>query len=293
MNAWDVVIIGRGPAGSSAALYMARAGLSVLMLGRDAGALERAHVIENYYGLPQPVSGMELHEIGIRQAERFGAVVRHEEVISVEKSTHFEVKTAEGNAYEATAVLLATGKPRQGAPIKGFEELRGKGLSFCATCDGFLYRGKRLAVIGSGDYAVAEASELLHFSKDVTLFTNGAALTAKTTLEGVPVVTEKIDALVADGDGRLSGLSISGKEFPVDGAFAAIGTASAVDFAQKIGVILKNGNVLVDENYATNVEGLYAAGDCTGGYLQVAKAVSDGAHAARGMLAFVRAQKKA
>lgn len=286
----DVIVIGKGPAGISAAVYMARAGLQVLCIGKGAGLLERAELIENYYGFREPISGKELLANGIAQAQRLGVNILSEEVISIDKEESFLVKTTEAT-HTAKAVLLATGKARQGVRIKGFEELRGKGLSFCATCDGFFYRGKRLAVIGSGDYAAEELAHLQSFTKDITLFTNGAPLTTTKLAEGISVIAEPITEILGVENDRVSGIATISARYDFDGIFVAIGTASAADFAAKIGVMLNGGDIAVDEGFMTNVEGLYAAGDCIGGYLQVSKAVGDGAVASRSIIQYVKQLK--
>jgi len=283
---YDAIIIGKGPAGISASLYLARAGYRVLVFGKDKGALERAEKIENYYGFPEPLSGAELVDRGIDQALRLGVTVAAEEVTGIGIEDSFLVKTPQGD-YRAKVVLLASGKSRSGLKVPGFEEFRGRGISFCATCDGFFYRGKKLAVIGAGEYAAAELAELLHFTRDVTLFTNGA-----TPVPGAfPAEIARVDARIARfaGDERFSAIvTEDGVEHPVDGVFVAIGAAGAADFAAKVGIALDGQDIAVDGDFMTNLPGMYAAGDCVGGFLQVTKAVSDGALAAKAMIAYLK-----
>lgn len=284
----DTIVIGKGPAGISAAVYLKRAGLDVTVIGMGYGALEKAEKIENYYGFEHAISGKELVERGIRQAEGLGIEVLETEVTGIAKETEFAVKTTQGD-FEARTVLLATGKSRVQVNIPGFEALKGRGISFCAVCDGFFYRGRRLAVIGSGEYAIAELGELLHFTKDITLFTNGQPLSVGALPEGITVVTDKITKIM--GQDRVEGIETAENSYPVDGIFVAIGTASAADFAAKLGVLTNGSDIVVDDDFMTNVEGLYAAGDATGGFLQVAKAVSDGAHASKSIIKRVKAAK--
>ncbi|HNY17606.1 MAG TPA: NAD(P)/FAD-dependent oxidoreductase [Treponemataceae bacterium] len=287
---YDALIIGKGPAGISAAIYLARAGYAALACGKDGGALERAEKIENYYGFPQAVSGPELVSFGINQAERVGVAVHTSEIVGISMEDTFVVKSTEGE-LRARTVLIATGKSRAALAVPGFEEFRGKGISFCATCDGFFYRKKRLAVIGAGDYAAAELAELLPFTNAITLFTNGAAVTSSHFPEEVARVASPI-ARFAGAD-RLSAIvTADGAEHPLDGAFVAIGTAGAADFAAKIGVAVEGEDIVVDRDFMTNLPGLFAAGDCIGGFYQVAKAVSDGALAAKAMIAFLKKTKK-
>lgn len=278
---FDAIVIGKGPAGVSASLYLKRAGFDVLVIGKDGGALEKTEQIENYYGLERPLSGKELIDRGVAQAQAIGIEVRSAEVTSIVKEPNFTVRTDKGSA-EGKTLLLATGKSRIKANIKGLEALRGRGVSFCAVCDGFFYRGKRLGVIGSGAYAFSELSELTRFTKEITLFTNGSPLTAQTIPEGLSIISEPI--LSIDGTEAVEGVTTTERTIPLDGVFVAMGTAGTSDFALKLGVIANGNDLAVDSDFMTNVDGLYAAGDAIGGFLQIAKAVSDGALAAKSMI---------
>lgn len=286
----DVVIIGKGPAGISAAVYLKRAGLDIVVIGKGYGALEKSEKIENYYGFEEPITGKELVKRGIRQAQRLGIEILSDEVIGITQEESFEIKTT-SNTIKSRTVLLATGKSRAGIDIEGFEELKGKGISFCAVCDGFFYRGKKLAVIGNGDYAASELEELLRFTQDIKVFTNGIALNTNKLPDSIPIIKEKI--LKINGTEQVTGITTDGGEYALDGIFVAIGTASAADFAIKLGVLTKDNDIIVDENYMTNVEGFYAAGDAVGGFLQISKAVSDGAHASKDIIKRVKQMKKA
>jgi thioredoxin-disulfide reductase len=284
----DAIVIGKGPAGITAAIYLKRANLDVAVIGKDFGALEQASLIENYYGLERPLSGRELAEIGQRQAEQLGIRVISEEVTAVEALEEFTVRTNRGE-YRSRAVLLATGKARREPEIDNFAPLKGKGISFCAVCDGFFYRKKKVGVLGNGDYALEEAEQLLRFTPDVTLFTDGLPLPANMP-EGLKSVTAPVRAVL--GAEKLEGLSTESGEFPLDGLFVAIGTATALDFAKKIGIGVRDNRIQVDDNFMTNVPGLFAAGDTLGGFLQVSKAAADGALAAKGMIAYLKRRQK-
>lgn len=281
----DAIVIGKGPAGISAAIYLKRAGIDVLVIGKGYGALENSDKIENYYGFEEPISGKELIEKGIKQAENLGIEVITDEVVSIEKYENFIVKTLD-KSFEAKTVLLATGKSRVKIDIKGFEKFKGKGISFCAVCDGFFYRNKKVAVIGNGKYAANELSELMNFTKDIILFTNGQDLTTDNFPDDIDIVYDKISEIY--GDDKIKGLIAGNTNFDVDGIFIALGTASASDFAMKMGVFTEKDSIIVDEDFMTNVEGFYAAGDAIGGFLQIAKAVSDGAHASKGMIKYIK-----
>lgn len=285
---YDIIIIGQGPAGISTAVYVKRAGLSPLVIAKGYGSLEKSEKIENYYGLPEPVAGLELIKSGIAQAKRLGIEIITDEAVEITRAEAFSVRTVHGS-YDAKCVMLATGKPRISAKIEGFEAFKGRGVSFCAVCDGFFYRDKKLAVIGNGDYAVTEASHLLAFTKDIKIFTNGLDFVGQALPEGIEIITDKIVKI--SGKDFVESLTTEKKEYPADGIFAAMGTASAADFAATMGVMIDNNDIVVDENYMTNIDGLFAAGDCIGGLLQVSKAVADGAMASTGIIKYIKSKK--
>ena len=189
----NIVIVGSGPAGVSAALYAVRAGVQTTVLTKGSGALERAETIENYYGFAQPVSGQELERRSIENARRLGVQFVQTEAVGLTWTDRLTVETLTG-AYPADAVILATGASRAVPRIPGLTGLEGHGVSWCAACDAFFYRGKDVAVLGSGEYALHEVQALLPVVKSVTLLTDGAALTADFPPE-VTVCTQKVEAL--------------------------------------------------------------------------------------------------
>ena len=273
-----VVIIGSGPAGVSAALYTARAGIDTTVLTRGPGALARAEGIENYYGVPGPVSGAELERWSIEGAKAVGVQFVEAEAVGLTFTDKLTVETLSGD-YPADAVILATGASRAAPPIPGLKALEGHGVGYCATCDAFFYRGKDVAVLGSGEYALHEASALLPLAKSVTLLTGGAPLTAEFPPE-IALCTEKVEAILGEEAGKVTGVRLAGgRELPLDGVFVALGVAGSTALARKMGAEVDGNRIVVDEHMMTTVPGLFAAGDCTGGLLQVAKAVYEGAMA--------------
>lgn len=272
----NVIIIGNGPAGISAALYTARAGIDTTIIGKDYGALSKAEKIENYFGLQSPLAGSALVENGISQAKHVGATVINDEVVGISFDEKLVVATVD-QTYAADSVIIATGSSRKAPHIKGLKDFEGQGVSYCATCDAFFYKGKDVAVLGSGDYAVHEAMELLPTSKSVTLLSNGKEFKGDLP-DGILVNPKEIDALL--GDGFLSKiLFVDGTSIDVSGLFVAIGVAGSSELANKLGAQTDGGKIVVDDAMATTVPGLFAAGDCTGGMLQISKAVYDGAKA--------------
>ena len=284
------VIIGYGPAGISAAIYLKRSGMDPIVIGKDHGTFSYDEIhIENYYGFEHPINGRELISNGIAQAKRLGIEIVFDSVLDLRETfdNTFEVVT-ETQTFETDTVLLATGKQRLQLSIPGFSKYRGKGISFCATCDGFFYRRKKLAIIGCGPYMQQELKELENLSDDITVFTN-----AKELLQSVdhPVVNDKITAF--KGDQKITSIETANGSYPVDGIFVAIGTPSSIDFAQKLGVVVDRGSLVVDEHYQTNVSGLFAAGDVIGGKLQIAKAVYDGMMVADAINKYIKRKNKA
>lgn len=291
----DVFVIGTGPAGITAAVYAVRAGLSVTAVGKDTGALEKAHLIENYYGFAEPISGEQLHRNGVENAKRLGVHVNEgEEVFEIEcdvmaQPPVFSIKTNRG-VYESKTLILATGSARKAPAIPGLKELEGAGVSYCATCDAFFYRQLPVAVIGSAEYAVNEASHLAQVSSGVTILTNGEEMTAKVPA-GITVDTRKIAKI--QGDPTVSGVVFEdGSTLQVNGVFVAVGTAGATEMARRLGAVDMEGKLMVDANMATPVKGFFAAGDCNGGVLQIAKAGYEGMVAGKSAIAYLREVSK-
>lgn len=283
-----IVIIGSGPAGCSAALYAARAGMEVTVLGMGQGALAKAELIQNYYGFEEGISGAELYRRGIAGAKAVGAEFITAEVVGLDYAASLVVQTTAGD-FAADAVILATGTGRIAPKIAGLTEHEGRGVSYCAACDAFFYRGKTAAVLGSGEYALHEVQALLPLAGRVILCTNGEPLTAQFPKE-VELCTEKLTAV--EGEQGVAALRLDGGGvLPVDGLFVALGTAGSAALGRKLGAPVKDGRIVTDEKLQTGIPGLYAAGDCTGGMLQVCKAVYEGALAATEAIKMIREKK--
>lgn len=284
----QVVIIGAGPAGVSAALYLTRGAIETTIIYRDGGALAKTDMVENYYGFQEPIAGPALFEQGLLQAKRLGAKLVQEEVLGIGFGERLEVKTGSA-VFEADAVILATGSQRLRPRIDGIVEFEGRGVSYCAVCDAFFYRGKHVGVLGSGNYALHEASELLPLAAGVTLFTQGDEA-SKELPAGLQVDERKIVSL--RGEKSLHTICFeTGEEQSLDGLFIAQGVAGTAELALKAGAEIENNRIVVNDKMETTLEGLYAAGDCTGGLLQISKAVYNGAQAAMSAIKFLRKKK--
>ena len=271
---YDVIIIGAGPAGISAGLYTQRANQKTLIIYNEKSSLEKASKIENYYGFPNGISGKELYQNGIMQAKNLGIELKKEEVIKIEKIKEtFEVSTS-NRKYISRNVILATGNKKNTPDIKGIKELEGKGISYCAICDGFFYRGKDVAVLGSGDYAISEVNDLLNVANKITILTNKKKV-PDFRAENVKVETRGVIAI--KGENQLESIELEdGTKLEVDGLFIAQGVAGSTDFARKLGALVKDNKIVVSDKMETTIQGLYACGDCIGGIYQIAKAINEG-----------------
>jgi thioredoxin reductase (NADPH) len=287
---YDVIIIGRGPAGISASLYAKRANLKTLVIGKHDSALLKADKIENYYGFSKVISGKQLLTEGENQALRLGVEILDDEIISIEKHDFFEIGTT-GENYSCKAILLATGQPQKKIKIENLDKFEGKGVSYCSTCDGFFYNNLKVGVLGAKDFAVHEAIELEAFTKDITIYTNGAPLeiSDKFADEGKKFKVNSRAITKIDGSEFLQRIHFEdGTSEEIDGMFVAYESASSIDFARKLGIIVDGNSIVTDRFQQTNLDGLYAAGDCTGGFKQISTAVGQGAMAGRKMIEYIR-----
>lgn len=290
---YDLIVIGSGPAGVSAAIYAKRSNLEVLMLTKNKSALDKAEVIENYYGYRQ-ITGKDLNEKGIEQAKNLGVFIEEVEVTNLQMKNVeafgliFEVSTLDKH-YETKTVVMATGIARNVPKVANLKDFENKGLSFCAVCDGFFYRNKDAYVLGSGNYAQSEAEELAKVAKSVTILTNGESTTLKSSNK-IIVNDKKIQAF--SGDERLNTIVFEdGSKLSVFGLFVAWGVAGGFDFAKKIGAEIDQNKIVVTKHMETTVPGFFACGDVTGGLYQIAKAVYEGAVAGLSVSQYLKNKK--
>ena len=290
---YDILIIGAGPAGLTAAIYARRAGKSVLVLEKDTfgGQITFSPKLENYPGF-ETISGNELAQRMLEQAMALGADVDMDTVTGVENG---EIKTVvgENGRYEARAVVIAAGARHRRLGLPREEEFIGNGLSFCAVCDGAFYRGGHVAVIGGGNTALQEIVLLSETCAKVTVVQNLAFLTGEQKMVDQVLSRPNVEILYStvcvgyEGEEVLTGLrlrsELDGTEtlLPVDGAFLAIGTEPENIAYAALAPLNEQGYIKAGEDCLTPTPGVFAAGDCrTKAYRQVATAISDGANAA-------------
>jgi thioredoxin reductase (NADPH) len=288
----DLTIVGGGPAGLTAAIYAVRSGLKTALVEAEAlgGQVATTPIVENYPGFTQ-VGGKTLVDIMVNHALEYVQIFQGEKVVDIKPGTPHEVVTTRRRFLTKT-ILLATGANHRKLGVPGETRLSGRGVSYCATCDGPLFRDKKVIMIGGGNSAVTEALHLFHMGVAVTLVHRRDKLRAQEFLvknfqeAGIPVLwnTEVKEIL---GDERVSAVELVNNQtqetstLPVDGVFLSIGYTPAVALAKKVGVELtEEGYIARDAKHRTNVPGIYAAGDVEGGYKQIVTATGMGAEAA-------------
>lgn len=271
---WDILVVGSGPAGLSAAINGRVRNKSVLVLGAEIGSdrLRKAPEINNYPGLPG-ISGEELQHRILEQARQLGAVVEKEQIETIYPGREFSCVTRSNRLYRSRAVIMATGV-RQSSYLPGEQELLGKGVGYCATCDGAFYRNKRVAVIAETPEGAEDASFLADICSKVYYFPRyGGEIKADKRVE---VRTEKVTGI--KGSERVTGLATASGEIPLEGVFIVRKVAPVERLVE--GLSVSDGAVVVDREMATGIPGLFAAGDCTGKPYQIGKAVGEGLTAA-------------
>lgn len=332
MKIYDCIIVGAGPAGIQAAIYIKRAGMNPIVFYKGESELEKAEKIDNYYGFENGISGKELFEKGIMQATNLGIEIKKEEILNIEMEDNLEFKVkSENDTYQAKAVILATGLKRIVPKIENIEKYINKGVSFCALCDGYFYKGKNVVVIGDGKNAIEEADVLKKVAKSVRILTSSEIKSINGTEQKVKSITlkdninecksnnvksnqEEVDKNKASerqfiecnstaGEKNLNSQNLNlddlnsnnssdSNEIQVDGVFIAEGIAGGFEFAKRMGIITKNETIVVNDKMQTNVPGVFACGNITGGLLQVSKAVYEGAEAGINVINYIKVSGK-
>ncbi len=310
---YDVVIIGAGPAGLTAGLYAVRNGLKTVILEKVSagGYMMLTDFIENYPGFPSGIKGYELADRMKEQAVKFGVEIREGEVEAVIKGGRWKVeggsyvvKTTD-KEYETLGVIIATGAEAKKLGVPGEERLRGKGVSYCATCDGPLFKEKIVSVIGGGDTAVEEGIFLTRFAKKVFIVHRRDKLRASQIIQERAFLNSKIEfvfnsiLLEISGDNLVEGLKVKDvkteaiRDIPCEGVFIFVGLVPNTQFLKGLIDMDESGYIIVDSNnMSTSLEGLYACGDCIKkSFRQVVNACGEGAVAALSVEKFIEEKK--
>ncbi len=295
LKKYDVVIIGGGPAGLSAGIYTARARLSTLLIEKGAvgGQIINSEMVENYPGFSDGISGIDLTQAMHQQAEKFGVATVYDEVTGIKIDGRRKTVTTAQGEYLAQAVIIAGGAERQKLGVPGEKEFTGKGVSYCATCDGAFFRDKTVAVVGGGNAAATEALELTKFAKEVVL------IHRRNELRATPIMQERVksnpkikiywDTVVLEilGDKAVEKLKLQNVKtreetlLPVSGVFMSVGSQPATGYLKGLLKLDAVGAIITDDKLETGVPGIYAVGDIRSGSIrQVISAAGDGAVAA-------------
>lgn len=297
---YDAIIIGSGPAGLTAALYLGRAGQKCVILEKEfpGGYTAKIAEIENYPGYEE-ISGFDLTAVMQKQAEKFGAeIVYPVEVVEMDLKGELKRVRTRDEVYEGHVVIIAVGVARKKLKVPGAKEFLGKGVSYCATCDGNFFKGRKVAVVGSDNEAADEALHLAELAEKVTFVPHKqpeivdavmARLKAKANIEMLPVT--EVKEIV--GDELVTGLKIAsgGAEqvLPLEGVFIAMGSTPISDLIISSGGRADDrGCLLTDRNQKMNLDGVFAAGDCTCGGMQIVTAAGEGAVAGMRSAAVIR-----
>jgi thioredoxin reductase (NADPH) len=295
MSDYQVIIIGGGPAGLTAGIYATRAGLSTLLLEKmvPGGQITSSEWVENYPGFPEGISGFDLGQVMETQAVKHGLKIEMAEVNSIELSGSKKLVKTTRDEYSADTLIIAGGAEHAKLGIPGEEELLGKGLSYCATCDGPFFRERVTAVVGGGDVAIADALFLSRFSSKVFLIHRRDQLRATKILQDRAFANEKIDLVwdtvvdAIDGNESVNGLQLQNvktgekSSLKVDGVFMAVGNKPNTEYLAHILKLGAGGTIPVNAQMETEIPGIFAAGDIREGSIrQVVAAAGDGAIAA-------------
>jgi len=302
MTKYEVIIIGGGPAGLTSGLYASRAGLKSLLIERGifGGQIVNARQVDNYPGFPEGVSGFELASLMHEQAIRYGLETVNSEVTAIKQESVYTVVTT-GGSYETETVIITTGSENRKLGVPGESELLGQGVSYCATCDGFLFRELDVAVVGGGDTAITDAMELMEHATRVYLIHRRNQLRANQILQQKALSRSKLhpiwDSVVEEviGDNRVSGLRLRNvktgetSRLDVSGVFVAIGVVPNSKVFADVVDLDEGGFIKADQLMATSRPGIFVAGDIrTNSPRQVSGAVGDGARAALSAFKYVR-----
>jgi thioredoxin reductase (NADPH) len=302
MGDYDVVIIGGGPAGLTAGLYAARAGLKSLLVERGifGGQIVNAKLVENYPGFPEGISGPELGDFMRRQATKYGLETLITEVTGVRTGKAYEVSTTEGN-LQTRSIIIAAGSEYRKLGVDGEERLSGCGVSYCATCDGFFFRDREVAVVGGGDTAITDALELAQHCRKVYIIHRRDRLRATKAVQEKAFSQPKIELIWNTvvheivGDRMLRSLRLrnvktgQSSDLEIDGIFVAVGLEPNSQVFSQIVPLDEAGFIVTDELMRTSAPGIFAAGDVRhNSFRQVITAAGDGATAAMSAFKYVK-----
>lgn len=274
-----IAVIGSGPAGVSTALYLKRANKDVVVFTNHKSSLLKAKEIENYYGTGK-INGNKLYQDGLSSLNDLNIELIEEEVFNIDFGNKLILETNK-NKYEFDVIVLATGASKNKPKLKNIEKFEGTGISYCATCDGFFFRNKKIAVLGNSDFALHELNYLKNISSDLFLLTNGDSLESEFI-----TYNNKIKELV--GETSLEKIIFEDNtELLIDALFIANDSPDSNVLAKKCGILTDKSGIVINEKFETNVPGIYACGDAVKGQKQISKAVYEGMLTATNIIEYI------
>ncbi|MEI8361322.1 MAG: FAD-dependent oxidoreductase [bacterium] len=300
----DAIIIGAGPAGLNASLYLSRYGLKHVIIGSVPGGLASTpHLIANWLGI-EKINGLDLTQLMLKHVKSYGIEFKEKMASSITKiDGGYKVILANNEVFESKTLILALGTSHRHLGVPGEAEFLGKGISYCATCDGFFFKQKTVAVIGGNDAAATAAVHLGEIADKVYLIYRGAELRAEDAWQKAIATNPKIEiifntnVLAIKGETKVSALELS-KDFNgsnilnIDGIFIEVGSEPNTELLKECGINMdENGFIIIDATGSTNIPGIYAAGDITTGsnkFRQIITAASEGAIAANSILKYIK-----
>lgn len=302
---YDVIIVGGGPAGLAAAIYASRMNMKTLVLegNMPGGRVNEAPLIENFPGFPDGISGFELADRMLRQAKSFGAEIKFpEEVLDMELKGTVKSVTTRNNKYYAYSVIITTGTQRKKLRVPGEIEFLGRGVSYCAICDAPLFESKRVAIVGLNNEALEDALYLSNFAEKIIIVAHDEGKKVEDDIlqkcrrkQNIEFKDAKVKSI--NGDIYVKSITLVSQageeEIPVDGIFIILGNVPTTNVVRKAGIVVdERGCIRVNRTQSTNIKGVFAAGDCTCGGMQVATAIGEGAMAALQAYRYTRKLKK-
>lgn len=279
-----IAIIGSGPAGISTALYLKRANKDIVVFTNHKSSLLKAKEIENYYGTGS-ISGIDLYKEGLKELNNLNIPIIEEEVFNISFDNNLILET-NTNKYNFDVVVLATGAAKNKPKIKNIDKYEGTGVSYCATCDGFFFKNKKIAVLGNSEFALHELNYLQNITKDLYLLTNGDTLESEYS-----TYSQRIKEL--NGETNLDEVIFEDNTvLSIDALFVALNSPDSNILAKKCGILTDDTGIIVNDKFETNVPGIYACGDAIKGQKQIAKAVYEGMLTATNIISYINSKYK-
>lgn len=272
---YDLIVVGAGPAGVTAAIYARKSGLSVLLINGENLKTNTNYKIDNHYGFHNGILYRDLAENGIKQAIEFEVDIINETCYEYFQEDNLQVCVTKNRHYGKTLVI-ATGIHYGKLPLDNFDSFVGNGIHFCTLCDGFLFRNKKVLLFGYGKYLIHEYEYLKEICRDITIYATDDDQLDNYEFDHPVIKNSKITKLIGNSNNKLSSIVVNDTEVSCDGLFIALGSPNSHSLATTAGIKTTNERIVIDDSYQTNLSGIFAIGDAVAGETQVARAIYEG-----------------